>query len=246
MTKYIGPRIKIIRRLNSLPGLTKKFTNRRRTPGQNGKVLIKKNTRTSLSDDYKERLIEKQKIIFNYGISEKQLISYYKQAKRFTGSTGKLLLQLLESRLDCLVYRLGFTFTIPAAKQLINHGHIFVNEKKVNIPSFSCSKNDLISIKKQIKSKELVKKILTVIKEKRKSILKRTNVFLIKNNKKIKKIMRYKKMLQKSPFKLLLPKHLYLNSNKMFGQFTGKIDSADCLINFKVLNVIEYYARYGK
>ena len=157
MVRYTGARIRIIRRLGLLPGLTRKsIKNRTTTPGMHGKMLFTKSKRSSLSDDYKERLLEKQKLRFNYGITEKQLVSYYKESKRKTGSTGSILLELLESRLDCVVYRLGFAATIPAARQIVNHGHILVNNKLINIPSFLCKKEDLISIKQREPSKKLI------------------------------------------------------------------------------------------
>ena len=100
MTRYTGPRVKIIRRLGLLPGLTRKTTKTRtKTPGQHGKLVLAKSKRSSLSDDYKERLLEKQKLRFNYGVTEKQLVSYYKEAKRRKTSTGTTLLELLEGRL---------------------------------------------------------------------------------------------------------------------------------------------------
>jgi small subunit ribosomal protein S4 len=158
MARYTGPRVRIIRRLGLLPGLTRKNTkNRTKTPGQHGKlVFTKTKQRSSLSDDYRERLLEKQKLRFNYGVSEKQLVSYYKEAKRRQGSTGTLLLELLEARLDCVIYRLGFAATIPAARQIVNHGHILVNGKLINIPSFICQKNDIITVKEKEKSKKLI------------------------------------------------------------------------------------------
>ena len=141
MVRYTGPRIRIIRRLGLLPGLTRKSTkNRTKTPGQHGKIMFTKTKRSSLSDDYRERLFEKQKLRSNYGVTEKQLISYFKEAKRKSGATGTVLLELLESRLDCVVYRLGFASTIPAARQIVNHGHILVNNKSLRIPSFICKK----------------------------------------------------------------------------------------------------------
>ena len=98
MGRYVGPRLRIIRRLGLLPGLTRKNTkNRTKTPGQHGKLIFTKSKRSSLSDDYRERLLEKQKLRFNYGISEKQLVAYYHEAKRRPGSTGTCLLELLES-----------------------------------------------------------------------------------------------------------------------------------------------------
>ena len=88
--------------------------------------MLAKAKRSSLSDDYRERLLEKQKLRFNYGVTEKQLLAYYKK-QNVNGSTGSLLLEILEARLDCVVYRLGFASTIPAARQIINHGHVLVN-----------------------------------------------------------------------------------------------------------------------
>ena len=142
MVRYRGPRVKIIRRLGLLPGLTKKSSkNRTKTPGQHGKIVFAKtSSRSSLSDDYRERLFEKQKLRFNYGVTEKQLIAYYKEAKRLPGATGTLLLQLLESRLDCVIYRLGFASTIPAARQIVSHGHVLVNNKKIDVAGFICKK----------------------------------------------------------------------------------------------------------
>ncbi len=93
MARYLCPKIKIVRRLGLLPGLTRKNTkNRKKTPGQHGKIVFAKTKRTSLSDDYRQRLLEKQKLRFNYGLTEKQLVSYYKKAKSSKGATGSLLL----------------------------------------------------------------------------------------------------------------------------------------------------------
>jgi len=89
MVRYTGPRIRIIRRLGLLPGLTRKTTkNRTKSPGQHGKLVFTKTKRSSLSDDYKDRLLEKQKLRFNYGVTEKQLVSYYKQAKKYKRFNG--------------------------------------------------------------------------------------------------------------------------------------------------------------
>jgi small subunit ribosomal protein S4 len=159
MVRYTGPRVRIIRRLGLLPGLTKKNAkNRTKTPGQHGKLVFSKTKRSSLSDDYRERLLEKQKLRFNYGVTEKQLVGYFKEAKNRSGSTGTLLLELLESRLDCVIYRLGFASTIPAARQIINHGHILVNNKLLNIPSVICEIGDTFSIKERTQSKKLIHK----------------------------------------------------------------------------------------
>jgi small subunit ribosomal protein S4 len=192
-----------------------------------GKMLFTKSKRSSLSDDYKERLLEKQKLRFNYGITEKQLVSYYKESKRKTGSTGSILLELLESRLDCVVYRLGFAATIPAARQIVNHGHILVNNKLINIPSFLCKKEDLISIKQREPSKKLISTNFEKQQEKRKLIqrrMKRVN-------------------LTKSRFNSLLPSHLEINTDNLVGKFLSPVRRKDVLLRINELKVVEYYSR---
>ena len=151
MSRYIGPKLKITRRLGSLPGLTKKKSNKLNRPGKDGND----NTSNKLTE-YGIRLEEKQKLKFNYGLSESQLFRYVKEARRRKGVTGLILLQLLEMRLDTLCFTLGFATTIAQARQLVNHGHITVNKKVVSIPSFQCRLNDIIGIKDQISSKTLV------------------------------------------------------------------------------------------
>jgi small subunit ribosomal protein S4 len=158
MSRYRGPRIRIIRRLGPLSGLTRKLTQREQTPGQHGKPTT---GRRSVSD-YTVRLDEKQKLRFNYGISEKQLVGYVKEARRLKGSTGTLLLQLLEMRLDNIIFRLGLAPTIPSARQIVSHGHILVNNQKVNIPSFQCNPDDIISVKSIQASKKLIETNLQV------------------------------------------------------------------------------------
>ncbi|YP_003359218.1 ribosomal protein S4 (plastid) [Cryptomonas paramecium] len=149
MSRYRGAALRIVRRFGSLPGLTRKTTNRKHRPGQHGS----KHRRLS---EYAIRLDEKQKIKFNYGLSERQLFNYVKKARRIQGSTGQALLQLLEMRLDNTVFRLGMAPTIPAARQLVTHGHIYLNTKRVSIPSYQCSAGDIIKIKDSPKSKKLV------------------------------------------------------------------------------------------
>jgi small subunit ribosomal protein S4 len=144
MSRYRGPRLRIVRRLGDLPGFTSKTTERLYPPGQHG--AGKAGKKSSLSE-YGIRLQEKQKLRFNYGLSERQLFSYVKEARRLPGATGTILLQLLEMRLDSIVFRLGLAPTIPSARQLITHGGIKVNQKKVNIPSFQCKPKDTIELK---------------------------------------------------------------------------------------------------
>ena len=228
MSRYLGPKIRIIRRLGLLPGFTRKNAKTRtKTPGQHGKLLFTKSKRSSLSDDYKERLFEKQKIRFNYGVTEKQLVAYYNEAKRRVGSTGILLLEFLESRLDCIVYRLGFAPTIPAARQIVNHGHILVNNQVVSIASFQCQKDDLISIRNKEKSQKFIIQNFETQQQKRTLIqrrMKRVN-------------------LTKSRFHSLLPKHLEINSEKFSGKILSKVKRKDVLVRVNELKVVEYYSR---
>ena len=139
MARYRGPRVKIIRRLGELPGLTTKVPNRLYPPGQHGPAA----SRQKLSQ-YRVRLQEKQKLRYNYGVSEKQLLSYVRQARRAKGPTGEILLQMLEMRLDNIVYRLGFAPTIRAARQFVSHGLITINGARVDVPSYQCSPKEVI------------------------------------------------------------------------------------------------------
>jgi small subunit ribosomal protein S4 len=157
MSKYRGPRLRLVRKLGTLPGLTGKISNRLNTPGQHGKPPKKLLKNMS---PYGLRLLEKQKLRFNYNITERQLLRYVKQAKKLTGSTGELLLSLLEMRLDNTVYRLQMAPTIVAARQLVSHGHILVNKQKINIPSYSCQLKDVISVKDKKASRDLVNKFV--------------------------------------------------------------------------------------
>lgn len=228
MVRYTGPRIRIIRRLGLLPGLTRKSTkNRTKTPGQHGRLVFTKTKRSSLSDDYKDRLLEKQKLRYNYGVTEKQLVAYYKQAKKTRGATGTLLLELLESRLDCVVHRLGFAPTIPAARQLVNHGHILVNNRLVSISSFICQKGDIISAREKESSKNLVNTNFETQQQKRKLIQRR-----------MKRIN-----LTKSRFHSLLPSHLEIDTETLNGKFLSAVKRKDVLLRINELKVVEYYSR---
>lgn len=153
MSRYRGPKLRIIRRLGNLPGLTQttvsSLSKRKNPPGQHGQAKKK-------PSEYGLRLEEKQKLKFNYGITEKQLYQYIKEARRREGITGLILLQLLEMRLDSICFALGFGSTLPAARQLVNHGHIMVNDRVVDIASFQCRIGDKIRIKEKTTSKNLV------------------------------------------------------------------------------------------
>lgn len=149
MARYRGPRLRIIRRLGELPGLTRKAARRAYPPGQHGQNRKKRS-------EYAVRLDEKQKLRYNYGLTERQLLRYVRKARRVSGSTGQVLLQLLEMRLDNTVFRLGMAPTIPAARQLVNHGHIRVNDRVVNIPSYQCRPGDVITVRDREASRQLV------------------------------------------------------------------------------------------
>jgi small subunit ribosomal protein S4 len=148
MARYRGPRLKIVRRFGQqLPGLTRKSAeNRPYPPGQHGMG------RKPKPSDYRVRLEEKQKLRKNYGLSERQLRNYFRHASALKGDTGGNLLQLLESRLDNVVFRAGFAPTIPAARQLVAHGHFRVNGKKVNIPSYRVREGEVIALRERSKA----------------------------------------------------------------------------------------------
>ena len=152
MSRYRGPKLRINRRLGSLPGLTTKRSKKLNRPGKDGNSL---ETSKKLSE-YAIRLEEKQKLKYNYGLTENQLFRYVKEARRRQGVTGLILLQLLEMRLDTLCFTLGFANTIRQARQLVNHGHITINGKVLDIPSFQCRLNDVIGVCNKTVSKNLV------------------------------------------------------------------------------------------
>ena len=151
MSRYRGPKLRIYRRLGDLPGLTTKKSNKRNRPGKDGNSDPGKKL-----TEYGVRLEEKQKLKFNYGLSESQLFRYVKEARRRQGVTGLILLQLLEMRLDTICFTLGFAKSVAQARQLVNHGHIIVNNQVVDIPSFQCRLNDIIGVKQRASSKTLI------------------------------------------------------------------------------------------
>nr|YP_009186032.1 ribosomal protein S4 [Gynochthodes nanlingensis]ALO71352.1 ribosomal protein S4 [Gynochthodes nanlingensis]QPZ49429.1 30S ribosomal protein S4 [Chonemorpha megacalyx] len=152
MSRYRGPRLKKIRRLGALPGLT----NKRPRAGND----LRNQSRSGKKSQYRIRLEEKQKLRFHYGLTERQLLKYVRIAGKAKGSTGQVLLQLLEMRLDNILFRLGMASTIPAARQFVNHRHILVNGHIVDIPSYRCKPRDIITVKDEQKSKALIQKSL--------------------------------------------------------------------------------------
>lgn len=149
MSRYRGPRVRIIRRLGALPGLTNK------TPQLKSGYINQAVSNKKISQ-YRIRLEEKQKLRFHYGITERQLLNYVRIARRAKGSTGQILLQLLEMRLDNIIFRLGMAPTIPGARQLVNHKHILVNDRIINIPSYRCKPQDFITIKDRQESQAII------------------------------------------------------------------------------------------
>nr|YP_009470953.1 ribosomal protein S4 [Anemopaegma chamberlaynii]AVF97576.1 ribosomal protein S4 [Anemopaegma chamberlaynii] len=152
MSRYRGPRFKKIRRLGALPGLTNK------SPKAGSD--LKKQPRSGKKSGYSIRLEEKQKLRFHYGLTERQLLKYVRIARKAKGATGPVLLQLLEMRLDNILFRLGMASTIPAARQLVNHRHILVNGRIVDIPSYRCKPRDIITAKDEQKSRTLIQNSL--------------------------------------------------------------------------------------
>lgn len=148
MSRYRGPRFKKIRRLGALPGLTSK---RPRSESS-----LRSQPRSGKRSQYRIRLEEKQKLRFHYGLTERQLLRYVRIAGKAKGSTGQILLQLLEMRLDNILFRLGMASTIPGARQLVNHRHVLVNGRIVDIPSYRCKPRDIITTRNEQRSKVLV------------------------------------------------------------------------------------------
>jgi small subunit ribosomal protein S4 len=190
MSRYRGPRLRIVRRLGKLRGLTRKKPFRRIfkgkgplaqkviPPGQHGYAKLF----GAKSSDYLIRLKVKQRLRYNYGLTEKQLVRYVQKAKNSKGSTGGVLLQLLEMRLDNIVFRLNMAPTIVAARQFIVHGHIRVNGKKVNIPSYMCKPKEVISVAMKEKSLRLVHQYLQAYTQKMrvyKNRLEKTLAFIL-------------------------------------------------------------------
>lgn len=156
MARYKGPSNKLFRNFGVVDLSNRKLTSsmRQSASGQHGAA------RKKLSD-YAVHLKEKQKIRMTYLVSEKQFAKYYNEAVRRKGVTGTILLQILESRLDNVIYKSGFAITRKQARQIVNHGHVLVNGKRVDIPSFLVKAGDVITIDK--KSSDFVKTVIESI-----------------------------------------------------------------------------------
>ena len=155
MARYIGPKSRIARRFGEpIFGPDKVLNKRNYAPGQHGVNRRKKNS------EYGMQLQEKQKAKYTYGVLEKQFRLMFEQASRKKGITGEILLQLLESRLDNIVYRLGIAPTRAAARQLVSHKHIVVDGKVVNIPSYSMKPGQVVAVREKSKSLEVIENSL--------------------------------------------------------------------------------------
>ena len=158
MSRYTGPSYKKARRTGfSLLENGKELARKPYGPGAHGQ------DRKRRPSTYGIQLKEKQKVRFMYGLNERQFVKTYKEAGKMQGINGENLLKLLESRLDNLVYRIGFASTRRAARQLVNHGHITVNGKKVDIPSYRCKPGDIITLKEQSTDHKAVKEALSKV-----------------------------------------------------------------------------------
>ena len=155
MSRSRDPKLKRCRYLGISPmtiGVDKQ-TNRKNAAGAHKKI-----------SEYAVQLKEKQKLKFIYGVQEKQFRKYFNMASAKKGRTGELLLQILESRLDTVIYRLGFAVTRPQARQLVNHAHFEVNGKKVNIPSYLVSPGDVITVRESKKECGAIKQAIELTK----------------------------------------------------------------------------------
>ena len=158
MSRYLGPTYKKSRRFGfSILENGKELAKKPYAPGQHGQDRRKK------LSNYGIQLQEKQKVKFMYGLSEKQMERTFEKAVKMKGVNGENLLKLLESRLDNLVYRIGFATTRKGARQLVNHGHITVNGKRVDIPSYQVKPGDVISLMENYKEMAIVKSSLEAL-----------------------------------------------------------------------------------
>ena len=151
MATYRGAKARLMRRFGDVPFRAPKYhrivDKRPNAPGMHGPK-----TRRGKKSEYGKRLEEKQKLRFRYNVLEKQMRRYVKRAFNKKGVSGHILFQILESRLDNFAYRLGFGTTIWAARQLVNHGHVLVNGKKVDIPSYEVRVGDVVSLKEKTRA----------------------------------------------------------------------------------------------
>lgn len=158
MARYTGPKTKIARKFGeAIFGDDKSFEKKNYPPGQHGNKR-----RRGKKSEYAIQLMEKQKAKYTYGILERQFRNLFAEAKRREGVTGEVLLQLCESRLDNMVFRMGIAPSRRAARQLVSHRHITVNGKVVNIPSYSLKENDVVGVREKSKSLQCIQEALAI------------------------------------------------------------------------------------
>ena len=156
MARYTGPKTKIARKFGeAIFGEDKNFEKRNYPPGQHGN-----NRRRGKKSEYATQLAEKQKAKYTYGILERQFSNLFKKAQAASGITGEILLQLCESRLDNVVYRMGVSNSRSGARQLVSHRHITVNGEIVNIPSYSLKEGDVVAVREKSKSLQAIEDAL--------------------------------------------------------------------------------------
>ena len=156
MARYTGPKTKIARKFGQpIFGEDKSFEKRNYPPGQHGN-----NRRRGKKSEYAIQLMEKQKAKYTYGVLERQFRNMFKKATAAQGITGEVLLQLCESRLDNVVFRMGIAPSRSAARQLVSHRHITVNGKKVNVPSYQLKAGDVVAVREKSKSLEVIQNSL--------------------------------------------------------------------------------------
>jgi small subunit ribosomal protein S4 len=157
MARYTGPKTKIARKFGeAIFGEDKSFEKRNYPPGQHGA-----NKRRGKKSEYAIQLMEKQKAKYTYGVLERQFRNMFKRARASQGITGEVLLQLCESRLDNVVFRMGISPSRSGARQLVSHRHITVNGELVNIPSYSLKAGDIIAVREKSKSLEAIERSLS-------------------------------------------------------------------------------------
>jgi small subunit ribosomal protein S4 len=157
MARYTGPRLRISRRFGvPIFGSSKYLERKNYGPGMHGPKARRKKT------DYALGLDEKQKLRYYYGLQERQFHGVYQRALKQRGVTGETMLQILETRLDNVVYQLGFSNTRAGARQMVSHGHITVNGKKVSIPSYSLRVNDVVEVKNTSVSRQIATRGLEI------------------------------------------------------------------------------------
>ncbi|MEM8925049.1 MAG: 30S ribosomal protein S4 [Actinomycetota bacterium] len=156
MSRYTGPRARVSRRLGTnifgTRGETTALEKRPYPPGIHGRTRRRGNNNT----EYLMQLQEKQKARFTYGLNERQFRKIYEEASRKTGVTGENMLKALELRLDNVIYRSGWASTRPQARQFVSHGHVVVNGKRVNVPSYRVRKGDVVEIKEKTRTNPIV------------------------------------------------------------------------------------------